>query len=519
MKLRYLGNSILFGLAVIATPAISEQVTLSAADGSSTITGEFIDFEDGFYTINTTIGQMRLPANTVSCAGAACPQLEVFEVDATIVGSGSVAEGLMPLLIAGYADSLAAESEAQIGSNPQEVSFLLTSDGGFGDPVGSFLVVSQTAGAGFDALLNDDAQIAISSRRIHKDEARALRNSGAGNMVSFDQEHVIAVDSLLIIVHPSNPINEISLVDVEKIYAGEITNWAELGGLNQQIIVHSYAEDSGTWEYFDDHVLHGAPIDPEHWSIQSSEEEMAREINRDLFSIGYVGHAFQRGAKALNFISSCGIVSVPDTFSAKTEDYPLERRIYAYNRADSSSDAVKKLLAYAISSESDGVIAKAGFIDLSVARVQQSTVEGRMQELLKSVNDPYELLLMRDMILEMIEWDRLSTTFRFGAGSSRLDNKAELDMNRLVDYLERQPEGTLVSTVGFTDSDGAFSGNQSLSENRAGEVLNTIQQHANGRLNHLVLSAQGFGELSPASCNDSSDGKRLNRRVEIWIQN
>ncbi len=504
---------------LLSSQVSAQQVTLTSGDGSSSVTGEFVSFEDGFYTITTTIGAMRLPANSVSCSGDACPQVEIGEVDATIVGSGSIAEGLMPLLIAGFADSLGAESDAQIGSDPTQVGFELTGNGGFGDLVSSFLVSAQTAGVGFEALLNNRADIAISSRRINIGEARALRDAGAGNMVSFDQEHVIAVDSLLIIVHPSNPINAISLTDLAKIYTGEITNWSQLGGLDQEITLHSYAEESGTWEYFNDHVLKGRQSNFVDWVIQPGEEEMAREINRDLFAIGYVGNAFQRGAKALNIISACGITSTPDAFSAKTEDYPLERRIYAYNRSDNLAVEAGQLLRFAASNDADGVIAKAGFIDLGVTRNNQSSSEGRMEELLRTVEDPFELLLMRDMVLEMVEWDRLSSTFRFGSGSSRLDNKAKLDMARLVDFLENQPAGTQVLSVGFTDSDGAFSGNQSLSERRSEDVLASIREQATSRLNHIELSTLGFGELSPVSCNDSAEGKRLNRRVEIWIRN
>ena len=511
--------SLAFGVALLpVSPAVAQTVTLTASDGSTSITGEFVSFQDGFYIVKTSIGQMQLSAAGLSCAGEACPQIEIGEVDATILGSGAVGEGLMPLLIAGYADSLGAESDATVSNDAEQVVFHLTSDGGFGDPAGSFLVVSQTAGAGFSALLDGGADVAISTRRIHVDEARALKNAGAGNMVNFSQEHVIAVDSLLIVVHPSNPISAISLVDVEKIFSGEITNWLQLGGMDAEINVHSYEEDSGTWEYFEEHVLHGRPIDREHWTIEAGEEEMARVVNADLFAIGYVGHAFQRGAKALDLISACGITATPDAFSAKTEDYPLERRIYAYTRADSASEEALELINYSISNDADGVIAKAGFIDLSVARATQANAEGRLQELLRSTDDPFELLLMRDMVLEMLEWDRLSSTFRFGAGSSRLDNKAELDMARLVDFLEVLPAGTQVSTVGFTDSDGAFTGNQSLSERRASDVLVSIREHAGGRLDHIDFIAQGFGELSPAACNDGPEGKRLNRRVEIWIR-
>ncbi len=505
--------------AFTASTVLAEPVTLTANDGSSKLSGDLVEFKDGFYVIKTTLGQMRMSAARVSCEGAGCPQVEVGNVDMRIVGSNTIGEGLMPLLISGYANFLEAESEAETSNDPAQVVYRLTGDGGFGDPIGAYLVTSKTSGAGFSALLNDDAEVAVSTRRIYPDEARALKKAGGGNMVSFGQENVIAADGLLIAVHPSNPVGEISIENLAKIYTGQIDNWSQIGGPDLAINIYSYGQDTGSWKFFDERVVKGGSVNSSGWTTEEADEDMARSVNADVASIGYLGFAFQRGTKALDVISSCGIKSSPSTFSTKTEDYPLGRRIYAYNRADNTTEDLAKLMEYATSSEADGVILKSGFIDLSVARATQSNAEDRMRTALNDVDDPFEFKLMRNMVLEMVEWDRLSSTFRFGAGSSRLDNKAELDMRRLVDYLATQPAGTQVSTVGFTDSTGAFSSNQSLSEGRANQVLVAIQERAGDRLSHIEFIAQGYGELSPVACNTSAEGMRLNRRVEIWVRN
>ena len=236
-------------------PVSAETVTLVANDGSTSITGDLIAYEDGFYVIVTRIGQMRISAARASCEGAGCPKIEIGDIDVRITGSDTVGKGLMPLLIAGYADHLEGELEAETGNDPKQVIFRLTADGGFGDPIGSYLVTSDTSTAGFEALLAKEAEVAISTRRIHKDEARALRKDGGGNMVSFGQEHIIAVDSLLVVVHPTNPIDGISLADLAGIYLGRITNWSQLGGADATINVYSRADDSGTWEFFEEHVI------------------------------------------------------------------------------------------------------------------------------------------------------------------------------------------------------------------------------------------------------------------------
>ncbi len=83
--------------------------------------------------------------------------------------------------------------------------------------------------------------------------------------------------------------------------------------------------------------------------------------------------------------------------------------------------------------------------------------------------------LMGDMLTQMDENDRLSTTFRFRTGSSKLDERGRLDMQRLISYLERAPEGTEVTFVCFTDDVGAFDANQRLAEQRAAAVMDEMR--------------------------------------------
>lgn len=93
------------------------------------------------------------------------------------------------------------------------------------------------------------------------------------------------------------------------------------------------------------------------------------------------------------------------------------------------------------------------------------------------------------------------------------------DLPRLAGYLAEQPAGTEVALVGFTDSDGAFEGNMALGETRARQVAAEIEALAGPQLANIKFQALGYGELMPAACNDTREGKRINRRVEVWIRN
>ncbi len=498
--------------------ATAQEVTLKANDGSASIRGVLIEYADGFYRIETELGVLRLAGSRMVCEGDACPDLGTVDADLVFAGSNTIGQGIMPLLMAGWAYSMDAEADVQNGPLEGSTVANLVADAGFGDPIGTYMIQSSTSDDAFTALLDGRADVGMSARRIRPSEARALRGDGAGNMVSVKQERIVAVDPVTVIVNPGNPVERISLEQLAAIYRGEITNWSELGGLDVPITVFARDGGSATGEYFVERVLGDADAVSAEATLVEDNNEMAAEVNAAAGGIGFVGYAFQRGAKPLSLVSPCGITSTPSPFASKTEEYPLDRRLYLYARQDTLNDTVEEFFRYAVSEDADGVIAKAGFIDLGIARVSQDQTGGRMRDLIENTTDRYELSLMRDMLLEMMRWDRLSTTLRFASGSRSLDERGEIDLERLISYLETEPEGTEVALVGFTDSDGAFEGNRSLAIQRATQVAREIGSRAGDRLQHVDFQALGFGELSPAACNDTSEGKRVNRRVEIWIR-
>ena len=507
--------------AVVPMSAIAQNVVLTSKDGSVSITGELTSYDDGFYNIVTSLGTMRIDGSRMDCDGDACPQLNVAGGDIVIAGSETIGTGLMPLLATGFAGTMGGDADIQDGETDNIVVASLLADAGFGDPIGNFVINSTGSDDAFRALMEGETQIGMSSRRIRPAEARRLRDLGGGNMIDINQERIVAVDSLVVVVHPSNPVRSITMEQLDLIYSGNLTNWSELGGPNTPIIAFGREESSATGGTFDERIFANSGRKRAGLvRTTESNEAMATAINADPNAIGYVGYAFQRGTKALNVAGDCGISAAPDAFSAKTEEYPLQRRLYLYNRSDNLTEITQNFLDFATSDAADGVIAKSGFIDLSVARISQTANDkNRMRNLIETTIDPFEFGLMRDLLVDMFTWDRLSTTFRFASGSSSLDAKGLFDLERLVDYLADQPEGTEVALVGFTDSDGAFEANRSLSIGRAQQVADAVAQATAGRLNNVSFSAKGFGELSPTSCNTSLDGKRINRRVEVWIRN
>jgi len=507
--------------AVAPSALSAQEITLRSTDGTINVSGQFVDFIDDTYIIQTALGDLRIAAGSVVCDGAACPSFDDVEADVTIIGSEAMGLGMMPLLMTGFAASLDADAEI---ANPAEGEAIATliSDGGFGDEIGSYLVSSTSDDAAFEALLAGDAQIGMSSRRITQDEARALRADGAGSMVSPEQEHIIAVDSVVVATHSSNPVDRLTQEQLSLIFAGQIDNWSQVGGEDRPINVIAQQPGSAGYEYFMSFLYGDARPDFRPQGIAADDQVLSNVLFHDRNAIGYLGFAFQRGAKPISLVNECGLAAEPDAFSAKTEEYILGRRMYLYNRSDILDPATQAFIDFATSEQADSVIGKSGFIDLGIVRREQAAGDARHTFLTNEVaryDVGFEGEVMADMLQAMETHDRLSTTFRFRTGSSRIDERGRLDMQRLIAFLEDAPAGTEVVFVGFTDDVGAFEGNRLLAEDRADAVLDEVRAAAGDRLSGIEMSTLGFGEIAPSACNVSERGRAINRRVEVWIAN
>jgi len=127
---------------------------------------------------------------------------------------------------------------------------------------------------------------------------------------------------------------------------------------------------------------------------------------------------------------------------------------------------------------------------------------------------------IQGMVQELITADRLSLTFRFKIASARLDTRAKADLQRLVEMMSgSQLENKEVILVGYTDSVGPSESNSVLSQLRSGQVLNElVAALPEDRARTSRVKSIGYGEMSPLGCNETANGRRINRRVEVWVR-
>lgn len=500
----------LLGATLLPTSGFAEDIALTTIDGSINIVGTFVKVEDGQYIVLTDLGEMHVAASEVICEGSDCvppaPQIK-------IAGADNVGLELMPHLLAGYAKSMNATTDMQVEDEQATLSVLEQN----GMPLANYQVTFTNAEDAFEALRSGAAEIGLTSRRISATEARSLSRAGAGDMLK--QEHIIAVDSVVPITHPSNPVRSLSVDDLEKVYSGAITNWSRLGGPDLPIVVVSREDGSSLRNALEDGLFSGKRAKIAQGALIAADPQAAvTMVNNNPGALGYVSSAFKGDMQPLSLVNECGMTLTPDAFSAKAEEYAFQRRLYLYSRGDTLSDDAASFVDYATSADADALVDEAGFTNFGVA-VRAQPLDGvRARAMFNPTVQGYEMETIHRMLLSMMDHDRLSTTFRFRTGSTSLDARGEVDMDRLTAYLETMPAGTNVVFVGFSDNVGSFSKNRALSEGRAERVKEALIAFAGDRLQGISMSHTGYGEVAPTACNTAEEGRRMNRRVEVWIQ-
>ena len=116
-----------------------------------------------------------------------------------------------------------------------------------------------------------------------------------------------------------------------KIFAGEITDWAQLGLPSGTINLYAPNADSGTFETFNDLIM--KPLNlraSENIRRTANHAQQSDWVASDPNGIGIISLAYLRNAKALNIQTACGLITRPSRFAMKTEEYPLTRRLYLY---------------------------------------------------------------------------------------------------------------------------------------------------------------------------------------------
>ena len=519
--LKITGMSLALGLYLGLAPA---QAFLPGcfcrkADASKSICGDVLKYDpDEVIRIRTDLGTLDLrPIEFASCSpvtqeppAGGGPTDKIGEGERFgIAGSNTIGEKLMPLLIKGFAKQQRwqlVSGEACDGEFRVQGDKLLTID-----------CHANGTHTGIPALAQAGVDIAMLSRPIVAGEKEEMARANYPKMDAAKHEAVIALDGLLVIVAPHNPLRALSIEQIAKVFAGEITDWAQLGGAPGKIALHVRDTNSGTRDTFQVLVMKAKAISALAVQHKSS-SELSDAVMADARAIGFVGFAFKGRAKTLAVAEQCGLAHAPSAFEIKTEDYPLARRLFLYTAKQHSIHS-HNLVDYAVSDAAQPVIESAGYVNQAIAAWSTKETSARVSAYAAAPPKEADLdgdeALLRQLRRDAEHAERLSVSFRFRPNSAKLDTKASQDVLRLAAWLKADAGSRKVVLLGFADAQGPFAGNLRLSRERAEEVRRALVEV--GGVAPGAIVAKGYSELLPVACNGDDAGREKNRRVEAWL--
>ncbi|MDR0842125.1 MAG: phosphate ABC transporter substrate-binding protein [Acidobacteriota bacterium] len=215
------------------------------------------------------------------------------------------------------------------------------------------------SGVGIAALINGSTDIAESSRPIKDAEKAQLKTKRNLDAVELP----VALDGLAVYVHDSNPVRELTLEQLKKIYTGAVTNWKDVGGKDGRILLYGRENSSGTYAYFKEHVLADADYHPTTQTLPGTAAVISA-VAKDARGIGYGGIAYLKGVRAVKVKKDAASPGIEPTLdNVQKNIYPISRLLYWYF-AGAPTGQIKQLADWVVSADGQAVVTDVGYYPL-----------------------------------------------------------------------------------------------------------------------------------------------------------
>ena len=241
-----------------------------------------------------------------------------------------------------------AWAEAYMGRHP-EVRISVTGGG---------------SGTGIAAMINGTVDIANASREMKPEEVAAAQGNGI-TPVKF----VVARDAIAVVVHPSNPVDRLTLQQISAVYTGKITNWRQVGGEDRPIVLLSRESNSGTYVYFLENVIRLGDkksdllFSPDTLLMPSS-EGISAEVRQNPNAIGYDGLGYVTPDQKMVAVArtAAGPYVLPAIATVNDGSYPISRPLYMYT-AGEPAGPVRAYLDWVLG-DGQVLVSELGFVPL-----------------------------------------------------------------------------------------------------------------------------------------------------------
>lgn len=488
MGFRGIGAGVVFALCAFAGLGHAQDVTLTARDGGLALSGTLLGWDGEFYRVDTSYGALTVDGEGVICDGPGCPDLTAPKAVVRVVGEAEPGAAMVGPLAAAFAATRGLDAQVTGG-----VTRLVDRQGG-----------QVLAEFSFEPMGHEAALAALAA-------GRAELVVSVGTEPDFGAR-VLAMDALVPVVAPDNPVAKIASVDLARVLSGGVDNWAEVGGPDMPLVVHGLEPTSGVGKALAARLGRDVAATEVHGDLA----ELAAAVARDPWAIAVTTRGAAGKAKPITLTDKCGFPLVPTPLSVKAEDYPLALPLQLLTPRRRLPLMAREFLEFLSLPEAQAAIQGAGYVDRSPER-QALTGDGlRLMNAIAGAGDETSLSDLKRLVGVMDGAERLSFTFRFEDGSSTLEAASQENLNDLARMLEAGlfRNETLV-LAGFSDGSGDAGANLKLSEERAKVVRDALAALAP---DVALPEVAPFGEAMPMACDETAAGRRLNRRVELWVR-
>lgn len=473
-----LGAALFFYMGLLPADVSAQDITLTAQSDGFELRGQFVGFDGRYYRVQTEFGVLTVDSAAVVCAGQGCVDRADQTATVAIAGSRTMGEFLLPSMIEAYAFEIGATFERV--EAPEKTVYRLI-DRLTQDQRVEFSIRSRSSSEGFADLSLNKADLVMSIREIDTSEAHVLKSKGLGNLQSVGQSQIIGLDALVVTDFDG------SIVPVD--------------GENRLFNLTDNAQDltdvlKRRFDLTDDH------IGSRDGAIVFTPYSQA----------GFLETKPLRG--------DCGFVIAPTRLSIKSEDYPLTVPLLLYWPNIRQSDVVSDFLNFIRSDAGQLVVRRSGFVELTPEEIPVSQQGARFAASIPRAGTHVPLSDLQAMVDVIGPATRLSMSFRLASGALGLDAQSKSNVQQMAQEIRSgRYDGKTLILAGFSDGQGDSEINKSLSLKRAQNVFSDLKRAlGTADLERVQVETYGFGEALPMGCDDSTWGRNMNRRVEVWLK-
>lgn len=209
------------------------------------------------------------------------------------------------------------------------------------------------SGNGIKAIIDGTTDIADASRFIKDKEVKAAVEKG-----TYPVPFAVALDALLPVLHPSNPVKALTSEQLRDIYTGKITNWKDVGGEDKAIAVVGRDTSSGTYETWEKKILHKEKVTPRAMVVASN-GAMVQTVSKNPLAIGYIGIGYLNDS--VKAVTVDGVAGSADT--ARSGEYPISRYLFMFTRGWPKGDTLN-FINFVLSDAGQEIVAKTGYVPI-----------------------------------------------------------------------------------------------------------------------------------------------------------